>query len=112
VSKGLDIFGQGSGGRGVVVARRCVGRVQVANGANGQSKRVVGECVAWLVAGVGGVGCRRWEGCQKWDKPIRLAIGRIECGRAARENIGCRVVFGGLVHCGLVPGMMRGERIR
>jgi len=38
MSEGLNIFGQGSGGRGMVVARWSVGRAQVANGASGQSR--------------------------------------------------------------------------
>ncbi len=41
-----------------------------------------------------------------------LAISRIECGQAAKENIGGRVLFGRQMHCGLVPDMMLGERVR
>ncbi len=94
MSKGLNILGQGKVGRGVVVARRGGGRgVQVASGASSLSRRVVGRCVAWLFARVRWVGCRWWEGCQKSDEPFMLVIRQIECGRAARESVGCRVVL-------------------
>jgi len=52
----------------MVVADRGGGvGAQVAIGASSLSRRVMGGCVAWLLAGVRGVGCRRWEGCQELD---------------------------------------------
>jgi len=46
VSKGLNIVGQGNGGLGMEVMHQGVGReAQVASGASGLSRRVVGKCV-------------------------------------------------------------------
>jgi len=94
MSEGLNILGQWKVGWGMVVARRGGGRgVQVASGAGSLCRRVEKRYVAWLCASVRWVGCRWWEGCQGSVEPFVPDISQIECGQAAREIVGCRVVF-------------------
>jgi len=105
--EGLNIFGQGNVGQVMVVMHQGGGKwVQVASGASSLSRRVVGRCVACPFARGRWVGCRWWEGCQKLDEPFMPVLWLIECGRAARENVCCRVVFRGRVRRSAAQDMM------
>jgi len=65
MSKGLNICGQGKVGQVMVVMHQGGGMgVQVASGARSLSRRMMGGCVAWLLAGVR---CRWCEGSQELD---------------------------------------------